>query len=817
MAQYWEDWSGESVGAIAGAPSGWTRRWDTAGTTLSIVADAAAPSGKALRIAKTAGDRFLLSLDAVDSDADRADCEIRVLVRFGTYTSGKNIVGAVGRAYGTNATESGYVGNLYQLATSELSKRLAPYSNGTQSTTKLVETVVPSTADYYGKLAWLRLICSGSTMSVGYAPDVDGAPGTENIDSTTDTAFSAAGWVGVFSFSLDVSVDILAVGVGTNGDTAPTTDPSASTVHELVATDLVVSAPVLGSPALDVASSVDALTASDLVVSSPALGSPALSIDVVIREDYERSSVNLSGSSVSGSGDSAVITIKPRLQESEAYMSESRWLEPSARIDNVSGIRPTFKFIDLASMHGGWVATRKPMFSYDRETWYYFDTCTVGASDVTFRHNSPFTANTIYVGRSRQMSVTQIGQWLEDMELAHPTIFKPAPSAVAFTPTITSWPALDFIADEYSPQIDELGRTIPATPLYAAVIDDGAPDKLAMYVSMGVHAGEDHSEYVGHLFVEKLLGTSAEAVALRNNYRIYLYPCINAPGRAGGGMRGSFTQGYNGADDANRNFSKTTSQLEIVDKPKAVMVFDRDGATLAIGIDFHGSYSTKWGVYDVGDAFTALYMARMNAVLSEPITSMGSSSSEMVSRYYATIADGRGVTVELGDRIPVTDSQLDDYATAMLSVLDDMAADGTIPVYSHTLTASALVVGSPVLGTPALSENAPDVDALTAVDFVVGSPVLGAPSLGQIHVLGTDGLVTGSPVLGSPSITQLHALTALGLTVCAPVLGTPGLTSGAVAPITAAEVARIVRASLRMKTVTASQRVKQVRYEATRA
>ena len=38
-----------------------------------------------------------------------------------------------------------------------------------------------------------------------------------------------------------------------------------------------------------------------------------------------------------------------------------------------------------------------------------------------------------------------------------------------------------------------------------------------------------------------------------------------------------------------------------------------------------------------------------------------------------------------------------------------------------------------------------------------------------------------------------------------------------VLPITAAEVARIVRATSRMKTVTASARVKQVRYEVTRA
>ena len=133
------------------------------------------------------------------------------------------------------------------------------------------------------------------------------------------------------------------------------------------------------------------------------------------------------------------------------------------------------------------------------------------------------------------------------------------------------------------------------------------------------------------------------------------------------------------------------------------------------------------------------------------------------------------------------------------------------------MTASTMVVGSPVLGTPSLTENAADVDALTAADLVVGSPALGTPALGQIHVLGSDGLVTGSPVLGSPSITQIHTLEALGLTVGVPVIGTPALNGSDIVLITAAEVARIVRATSRMKTVTASARVKQVRYEVTRA
>jgi hypothetical protein len=130
----------------------------------------------------------------------------------------------------------------------------------------------------------------------------------------------------------------------------------------------------------------------------------------------------------------------------------------------------------------------------------------------------------------------------------------------------------------------------------------------------------------------------------------------------------------------------------------------------------------------------------------------------------------------------------------------------------HSLTTSALVVGSPVLGTPLLTENAPDVDALTAVDLVVGSPVLGTPSLGQIHVLGSDGLVTGAPVLGSPSMVQVHELSALGLTVGAPVLGTPILYAFDIPSVTLDEVSQTIYLQSRIKTVYLKHRIKSARY-----
>lgn len=224
MAQYWEDWSGFSVGSISGDPAGWTKRWDTASAALEIVSDAAAPSGKALRITKSAGDRLLLSMNTVDSDANRAACEVRALIRLpASLADGNNIFGCAGRCSGNGTTETGYVANLSSVLDSgsiKLNKRIAPYNNGT-GVTPVINELLGLASAYVSTLVWVKLRCSGTTISVGFATDNDGVPNTENIDSTTLTTTSAAGWAGLFVFSSGMVVDVLAVGIGTNGDSAP--------------------------------------------------------------------------------------------------------------------------------------------------------------------------------------------------------------------------------------------------------------------------------------------------------------------------------------------------------------------------------------------------------------------------------------------------------------------------------------------------------------------------------------------------------------------------------------------------------------------
>jgi hypothetical protein len=78
-----------------------------------------------------------------------------------------------------------------------------------------------------GDLFWIRFVSNGTSQSMSIAPANDPETPTGTRDNT-DSSISAAGWVGIFSFSADATVEVLAVGVGTNGVASPTEAPTPS-------------------------------------------------------------------------------------------------------------------------------------------------------------------------------------------------------------------------------------------------------------------------------------------------------------------------------------------------------------------------------------------------------------------------------------------------------------------------------------------------------------------------------------------------------------------------------------------------------------
>lgn len=410
---------------------------------------------------------------------------------------------------------------------------------------------------------------------------------------------------------------------------------------------------------------------------------------------YERASVIIASSSITGLGDSAIVSISPKLQESE--VTDTRWLEPSVDITGVNGYRPTFRFLNYKDGSGGthgyssswWTTSRRPMYSYDSgATWNYFDTApTLDTVNqwIEFRHSTAFTGNTVRIGRSRQITVHQVGDWLASMGTTYSSFFGPSASAIAYTPSgsVSGFSAQSFIADEFSTQTDSLSDTVLVTPFYAAEINDtslspvGSHAKRLGIVTSGVHAGEDHGTVVMQRFIEYLCGSSTEAQALRRNYRILIYPCMNAPGRAGGGWRGSWTQGTAGADDANRHFSDTGSALEIVDKPKAVITTDRASVIPDWATDHHGTGNSEYSVYlDSGDAYQSSFQTKLASFGGVTVNNDGASNTGYVSWYFHGLGAKLAVTHETGDGTPKSNASIVTHGTALVQTLNSMMEDG---------------------------------------------------------------------------------------------------------------------------------------------
>ena len=147
---------------------------------------------------------------------------------------------------------------------------------------------------------------------------------------------------------------------------------------------------------------------------------------ITIHGDYERASVSLGYSSVSGDGDTAVVEIAPGLQASnDVAGGERRWLEFGARLSGVMGLRPLVRVTGVTDYpqafgyHGApWQASRRGMWSVDGDRWQYFASTRVVGSTVEMRNNAPFPADVVYVGRGRQMSVSSCGRWLERLSAA---------------------------------------------------------------------------------------------------------------------------------------------------------------------------------------------------------------------------------------------------------------------------------------------------------------------------------------------------------------------------------------------------------------
>src|SRR6202142_3674030 len=412
---------------------------------------------------------------------------------------------------------------------------------------------------------------------------------------------------------------------------------------------------------------------------------------------YERSSANIPKSNILGAGDAAVFSIFPRPIGSEVSSGIPAWLEPGVRVSGVNGFRPTFRFLSYLSSGSGenwsavngvaWQTGRRPMYSYDSVNWTYFDTnVTVDTTNhwIEFRNSTAFTSDVVYISRGRQVTVTQVGNWIAGLASSY-SFISPTASAMAFTPSLcTGFPAQDYIADEFSVQTTELGDMVPPTPFYALQINDTARMpvsgvKKGAVVMCGVHAGEDLHAWPHNAFIEYICGNSAPAMNLRRDFKILCYPMMNAPGRYGGHWRGSF-QTVSGADDLNRHFGDTTT-LEIVVKPRTALLSDLSSATPVWQLDFHGDFgfsttpAASYYTTSQRSIFRAAWEVYQGATYDE-----GSLPGGCTVEYFRTsLSCPYLMSLEFNDAVPLTDAALTTTGQNLAKAIADLTSSGTWP------------------------------------------------------------------------------------------------------------------------------------------
>jgi hypothetical protein len=422
---------------------------------------------------------------------------------------------------------------------------------------------------------------------------------------------------------------------------------------------------------------------------------------VTIFDNFERSSVNVALSSVVGN----TITLKPRQNDNET--AGFKWRELVAGITNIGGQTPDFVFLDLDDHADTWVSTRYPMYSYDRENFFYFDNKAIVGTTLEFSNNTPFTENTVYVSRGRHISPRQWGQFVEDYAARNSAWVSPTPTAAAFTPSaaLTGWPAQSYIAEEFSTQTDDLGRTVPETPFYAMRINDTSLSppsgtKFRVIWVCGTHAGEEMGAYTLRKVLEHLEGSSTEALAARAMFEIDVVGFVNAPGIQGGSWRSGFDQGTGGADDANRHFSDVDGGgLETVLKPRAVMLADLGSTSLACIHDWHGTALHNWSIYrDPDMPIEIRFTTLLNTHVPFAINDIGDSGPGTISSWgEEVIGCPFATTMELGDAVPQADSKYpqfaEGYVKAFVAVFTGSLASTKTVTFSKSCTLTARPAG----------------------------------------------------------------------------------------------------------------------------
>ena len=174
---YSTDFSTQTVGS---APTGWTSRWVTGSETMTIISDATAISGKAMRYVTTVdNNRRFWSWNNVPIYTGDWDMLVKWKIS-GLGTTGDIPIRAMAEVSGGTTAQYGYAGDVL---TTSATMRIQDYTNSTVSTKGSGTGLSVSANTWY----WYRFNRTGNTLSLRMWEDGSAEPTSWNVIATDTT------------------------------------------------------------------------------------------------------------------------------------------------------------------------------------------------------------------------------------------------------------------------------------------------------------------------------------------------------------------------------------------------------------------------------------------------------------------------------------------------------------------------------------------------------------------------------------------------------------------------------------------------------
>jgi hypothetical protein len=294
---------------------------------------------------------------------------------------------------------------------------------------------------------------------------------------------------------------------------------------------------------------------------------------IVLHADFDQGSLDVANSSATGS----LVQLTGR---DNHHPGKWKWIYFSAT--DVMGQALTFQIDDGFETGGGNLVGHAMVYSFDQQTWHFFDNNQrdAGANTFTFWNNAPFAQSTVFVAYGLPYPFSRSAGHTQSM-LANPWV----------TPTVS---ANANLALGQSPGgIDDLGRMIPPHDLFGYRVTDpiGTPQRARVVLAGGIHANESLGNYVLEGLVNFLTGSDFDAALLRKYADFYVYPMVNPDGRYAGYNRSTVA---NESQDPNRFWLPSSyGGIPEVGTFGSAMISDSGGVDYLI--DFHSTVVGKDG------------------------------------------------------------------------------------------------------------------------------------------------------------------------------------------------------------------------------